>query len=223
MGKRLWNFLGHMFQIKTIGDLLGWWTTDAWQKALSWGVAVIVTAASRYLHAPLWLLPFICLLSAVAVIWILLKIKTTTTGMRQPTHRANSPVISLAYLPNTKPSFRFINEGGVVAFAITAESETCSQHEPKLVFPMVDRLAPHEQMDVVCDLLSWRDDLKDYLPTALARTDFAFAVNAILEWFDDIKADLIISVRHKDRSGVAHTSRWKLALNKYHEPSLLPL
>jgi hypothetical protein len=135
----------------------------------------------------------------------------------------NAPVISLAYLPGTKPSFRFINDGHVTAFAIAAESELFSQYGAKLVFPTVDRLGPREQMDVVCDLMSWKEDLKDYSPVAMARTDFAFAVNTILEWLNDITANLIISVRHKDQYGATHAARWKLALNKHHEPSLLPL
>ena len=219
---KAWSVYRHLAAAKGLLEYLGFWNYVVSAAAIVVGAMVTWLVALAW-----WAKVLLGLSSAAATLFgigfgIVLRSVVRDTSDKSLAAN-NASVISLAYLPGTKPSFRFINDGDAVAFAIAAESESFSQHEPKLVFPMVDRLGPHEQMDVICDLLSWREDLKGYSPTAMARTNFAFAVNTILEWFNDIKADLTISVQHKDSHGVAHASRWKLALHKYHEPSLLPL
>jgi hypothetical protein len=218
---KAWSVYRHLAAAKGLLEYLGFWNYVVSAAAIVVGAMVTWLVALAW-----WAKVLLGLSSAAATLFVIgfgIVLRRVLRDSDKSLAAKNASVVSLAYLPGTKPSFRFINDGDVVAFAIAAESESFSRHEPKLVFPMVDRLGPHEQMDVVCDLLSWREDLKDYSPTAMARTNFAFAVNTILEWFNDIKADLTISVRHKDSHGVAHASRWKLALHKHREPSLLPL
>ena len=57
LNSKVWRGLGHIFRLKTIGDILGWWTTAAWVKVASVVIAAFGTAISWILHGPMWLLP----------------------------------------------------------------------------------------------------------------------------------------------------------------------
>jgi hypothetical protein len=68
MLKSAWKFLGDVFRVKTIGDILGWWDTASWQRGLSLGFSLLTTVISGYLHAPVWILPFVALVGFAILI-----------------------------------------------------------------------------------------------------------------------------------------------------------
>jgi hypothetical protein len=72
LNSRFWKFLGHVFRFKTVGDLLGWWETNAWQRAISGGVGMIA-AWLPYNHVPWWLIPIVFLGSSIIMVVVFSK------------------------------------------------------------------------------------------------------------------------------------------------------
>ena len=206
MGKRLWNFLGHVFRIKTIGDLLGWWTTATWQKAISGVVAVIVTALSRYLQAPLWSLPLIFLLSGVALIWIFLKIREgglrrvdtgptppVTMAVHQTTGGDQSPAIHM----DVGPGARVDVHAGMSAGSPPLPKSPDRKTQPNLVtlgivrmqcsFPYYNYDDPWQQVktwEMFGMVLPIRNDTlssKDDADRVIAHLDFESSVHSTVQ------------------------------------------
>jgi hypothetical protein len=74
--KRFWKLLGDLFRIKTIGDILGWWSTETWHRWVSGGVAIMLTWISQQLHAPMYMLPLILLVAFAVAVWLFSKLPT---------------------------------------------------------------------------------------------------------------------------------------------------
>jgi hypothetical protein len=71
LGKDLWRWLGNVFRLKTIGDLLGWWSTAAWQKAISVCVGTVAGYLSKHFGAPRWLVitSFVAAIPLMVLVW----------------------------------------------------------------------------------------------------------------------------------------------------------
>jgi hypothetical protein len=56
---KFWRALGHIFRLKTIGDIFGWWTTAGWAKAVSMVLGVIASGFYWLWNGPKWAIPII--------------------------------------------------------------------------------------------------------------------------------------------------------------------
>jgi hypothetical protein len=136
LNSKFWRGLGHIFRVKTIGDIFGWWTTAGWAKAIA---LVIATGISWLLRAPSWRLSLTMIVGASALLLVAKAVfprigqpvnrNRETTGSigdsLQSPRRANSPNLSISNgCPLAIPGWHHVSFAGVTVENVAREMET---------------------------------------------------------------------------------------------------
>lgn len=157
---KIWTWLGHLFRVKTIGDLVGWWTTDAWSKAGAMSLAALVTFLGDPPHwalVPMLLLLFFALLAGVS--FVLRRLRPF-------------PIVTIRYCNDESPftrGFLYLNHGPGPAFNITVCPLVANGY--KATFPTVPELSAAEQHHFIATI-----EAHDASAPSVAQCDLAAVV-----------------------------------------------
>lgn len=155
------SFLGPLFQIKTLGEIAGWWTLASWQRTAFWFGGLALTAVSIILRAPLWAIPLICLIGAVAlfsllsmVVWVSSKLKGTGPEGTPLGDTPDPPRLLIRHIKdaNCRETLILINDGpGAIVGPRIGPLKCCGWH-PIVLFRNIGVVEPDHPEE--CEILS---------------------------------------------------------------------